>query len=176
MSHGRRHLLDQQLGLAAQGPMVVGVQQQAHLAAAGRQLQGLADQGQGDFRLARQLAANQPLGDFRRQVNAGRFPLGKPGLFGLMDIENRLSQGGDDRGKLPRNHLLDFGQGRLPAFGLGLGAEGRGLLLGLDHDPGRVPADLLQVLRRLAGHVVEVERHAGGRHVLVGGAENRGHS
>ena len=110
--------------------MVMGLSTSA-LAAAGRQLQGLADQGQGDFRLPCQFAADEPFGDFRRQVDAGRFPLGQPGLLGLMDIEDRLSQGGDDRGKLPLDHLVDFGQRRLAAFGLGLGADGCGLLLGL---------------------------------------------
>ena len=117
--------------------MVAGIQQQTHAAAAGRQLQGLADQGQRDFRLPGQLAADEPLGNFRRQVNAGRFPLRQPRLFGLMDIEDRLAQGGDDRGKLPLDHLLDFGQRRLPAVGLGLCADGRGLLLGPDDDLGR---------------------------------------
>ena len=59
--------------------------------------------------LPRQLAADEPLGNFRRQVNAGRFPLGEPRLLGLVDVNNRLSQGGNDRGKLPLNHLVDLG-------------------------------------------------------------------
>ncbi len=110
--------------------MVIGIEQQAHGTAASRQLQGLADQGQGDFRLLREFAADEPFGDFRRQVNADRFPLGQPGLLGLVNIEDRLPQGRDDRGKLLLNHLVDFGQCRLPALGLGLGAARRPLPAG----------------------------------------------
>ena len=77
---------------------------------------------------------------------------------------------GDHGAKLLLNQLIDFVHRRLPSFRLGALTKGRCLMLGFGHDLSRFDADLIQMLLRLAGHIIEVECHAGGSCVAIGGA------
>ncbi len=170
-----RHRVDQGSHLGPQQLVIFGIQPQANAGAAGGQLQRLADQRQGDFRLPGEFLPDDPRGDRAGHAHRAGFPMREPRLLGLLQIGGRLLQRRDGRDQLPRHHLLRVAEARLPAFLGRLPTNRVGLVLRVGDDLARFGAHFLHVLAGLRQQIIEVEGHR--RRVVgsVGGSDDRSH-
>ena len=163
-----RHLFSHSL-------QIDGVHVNLHIGVRSGEIERLTEPCQANFRLFEQLLADDPCGDCRGDMYAGRFPVSQPCLFCVDDLLNGLFQGRQDGRHLFLDHRFDRFHCGLFAFLLGLASDAIRFLLCLRHQFRGFDFDLGKIGICFAGHILEVKCDALRCLVVVGGSDDGGH-